>query len=354
MKTSLIEPSEPTSRAAPLCPVFGTCGGCAYQDLSYEEELALKERNLRAMFHSRLEIREDGFAPIVASPEPYHYRSRLDLSLKRSRQSGMLLGFQKPGSRRMVEVDACAIALPGISNFLPQLKAAAAAKLPADYRHANLVVKSGDGGEVLWGGIGRRSLELDEKDYLWTEIRGKRIFYSLDVFFQANLSILPALMDQMESLAQVDRRTLFLDLYAGVGLFGIYFGGRAGKVVMIEENAASLKLMRWNAAYHGLHGADIRSAKVETELPALMETLRWEGRRAAVVDPPRRGLSPQVREILGAAGNLDQLLYLSCNPETLLGDLKFLTAKGWNIRKVVPFDFFPKTVHLETLVLLTP
>lgn len=340
------------SETTPLCPVFGTCGGCTYQNISYEEELRVKESGLRRLFEEKLGLDASFFDPIVASPQPYHYRNRLDLSLRR-RRDGFQIGFQIPGSFQLVPIENCAIARPEISGFIPSLREEAAAKLPDDYRTANLVVRTGEDGRVRWGGIGRRSLRLDEKDYFYTELRGRKIFYSLDTFFQANLYILPALMSVIEKYADFHPETYFLDLYAGAGLFGLCFPDKVKRVLMIEENPASTKAADYAIRYHGLNNIEIRTGRVETELPKILDE-KNAARHIAIVDPPRGGLTPSASETLSAAKDLDKLFYLSCCPETLARDLAVFTGKGWKIERIIPFDFFPRTHHLETLVLLKP
>ncbi len=337
----------------PLCPVFGVCGGCSHQDISYEHELALKEENLKKLFFENFGLTPEFFDPIEASPEPYHYRNRLDLTLRR-KKDGILLGFQVAAARTVIEIEKCPIAREEISKFIPQLKQEAVAKLPSDYRNANLVVRTGEDGRVLWGGIGRRSLSLPEKDYFWTTVRGRKIFYSLDTFFQANLFILPRLMDVIEKYAGFDAQTCFLDLYSGTGLFGLAFADKASKIFMIEENGPSTQAAAYALNYHKLAHAFIRTGKVETELPAVLEELKNEKRVIAIVDPPRHGLSAAALEAIAAEKKLEKLFYLSCLPESLARDLVLFKEKGWRIEKVIPFDFFPRTHHLETLVLLVP
>ena len=344
------------SKVAPLCPVFGVCGGCAYQDIPYSEELAAKERNLKELLGGKLTLDESVFEAVVPSPEPYHYRHRLDLSLKKRFHENKVeyeMGFQVPGSSRLVPVESCAIARREITDFMPELKKQAGARITEKYRTANLVVRTGDDGRVLWGGIGRRSLELLPKDYLWTEVRGRKIFYSLDTFFQANLSILPGLMDKIESLHAFNRETIFFDLYSGVGLFGICFAPQVAKVVMMEESPASVSLANFNTAYHGFKNVKIYQGLVESGLPAVLKEA-GEGPRVAFVDPPRKGLAPAVLETLAASRAFEALFYLSCQPESLARDLEKFTSEGWKIEKIVPFDFFPKTNHLETLAVLKP
>jgi 23S rRNA (uracil1939-C5)-methyltransferase/tRNA (uracil-5-)-methyltransferase len=341
------------SKIAPPCPVFGACGGCEYQDLSYEDELALKERRLHRLFDERLGLRDGFFDAIVASPLHYHYRNRIDLTLRRTRDGNYHLGFQREDTRKIVPVEACLIAREEISRAIPVLKGEAEAKLPPHYQNANLTVRTGDDRRVVWGGIGRRSLEMKEEDYFYVILGGRKIFYSLDTFFQANTAILPLLMDRLEEYGKFDRSTVFYDLYAGVGLFGIYFADRVARTVMVEENVPSLKLMKYNAEHHGLRNVAIREGKVERELAGLMEEPS-EGTRVAIIDPPRRGLSDEVAQVLAEESRLETLFYLSCSPASLMRDLECFLRHGWNVRRVTPFDFFPRTRHLETLVMLEP
>ncbi|MBI3314044.1 MAG: class I SAM-dependent RNA methyltransferase [Candidatus Omnitrophica bacterium] len=352
MTSYIISNSTLAREIKPLCPVFGHCGGCAYQDIPYEEELAVKEAGLKEILIKGLSLRPDIFKPIVASSQPYFYRSRLDLTLRR-KKNDFLMGFQPASSHQVIDIASCAIARREISEFLPELKKIASEKLPANYGNANLVVKTSADGRIRWGGIGRKSLRLQPEDYLWTEIGGKRIFYSLDTFFQANLSILPQVMKEIASLVSFDKETFFLDLYAGVGLFGIYFSDAVGRVAMIEEAHDSVMLMRHNAAYHSLKESSVYGGKAEEILRPLLETAS-SMRPVAMIDPPRRGLSPQMLSVLAAAKKIEELLYLSCHPESLLRDLEYFVKAGWKIEKIIPFDFFPKTAHLETLVLLKP
>jgi len=248
----------------------------------------------------------------------------------------------------------CPIADEAISSFLPTLKKQAQEKLPEHYRIASLVVKTGDDGRVLWGGIGRKSLRLKQEDYLWTEVQGKRIFYSLETFFQPNASILPSVLECLERWISFDpKKTVFWDLYSGVGLFGTLLANRVRRVIMIEENKASVELARYNRSYHKQRNVQIISQRVEEALPELLRKVKSR-HQVALVDPPRKGLSKKALESLVQAKSLQALLYLSCQPDSLFRDLKCFMKNGWEVKRVVPLDFFPKTKHIETLALLTP
>ncbi len=315
---------------------------------------------LKGLLLKELDLPENAFESITPSPEVYHYRNRLDLTLRKRNNGERQMGFMLPGTQKLQEVTACPIARKEINDFLPALKEEAVRKLPENYRVANLVIRVGDEGRVFWGGIGRRSLRMKEDDYFWTIVKGRKIFYALDTFFQANLSILKRIVSKIEDLIEWQRDTVFLDLYSGVGLFGIALANRAKEVVMIEECRDSVTLARFNVNCHQLTNVKILEGKVETRLPEVL-TERHDRYCVALIDPPRGGLTDSAIETLGeaaavtAAGqatSLGSLFYLSCSPESLARDLKHLARVGWQVRKIMPFDFFPRTQHLETLVWL--
>jgi tRNA/tmRNA/rRNA uracil-C5-methylase (TrmA/RlmC/RlmD family) len=182
-------------------------------------------------------------------------------------------------------------------------------------------------------------------------VRGRKIFYSLDTFFQANLSILEKIVSKIESLIEWQEDTVFLDLYSGVGLFGIALADRAKKVVMIEEVGDSVTVAQFNVRYHRMEHVKMLVGKVETHLPEVLTELQGKP-CVALIDPPRGGLASSAIETLGQAADLRSLFYLSCSPESLARDLKHLAKVGWGVKKIMPFDFFPRTRHLETLVWL--
>lgn len=344
---------DSSEREEPLCPVFGECGGCEFQDRTYEAELRQKETELRTQLAEKLDLEAVVFDPIQPSPDIYHSRSRVDLTFLKIRSGETFLGFMPRAGKRIVPVDACPIARTEISNFIPELAEKAREKMPPNYRTANLVVKTGDDGRVVWGGIGRRSLVLCEEDYLWTVLNGRRIYYSLDTFFQANLGILPSLIDRVEEAAGLNRNHVFLDLYAGVGLFAVALADRVKRVIMVEEVPASVRLAEYNIRQHGLAHAEILKGRVEERLPHVLEREN-PSEVVALVDPPRRGLSETAILTLAGARRMSKLLYLSCHPGSLSRDLEIFSTRGWKIRRIMPFDFFPRTRHLETLVLLEP
>ena len=352
----------------PLCPVFGECGGCAYQDISYEKELERKDAFVKDLLQKDPRITNGLFEPIVASPKPYHYRNRLDLEFIRTRDDRVMLGFTPGSGRGIVPVEGCSIAEKSISEFIPELRKRLEQNPVANYRRANIVIRTGDDAKVLWGGIGKRSCRLNPDDYLWTLLEGKKIFYSLDTFFQANLSILPKLFERISAFdcwpAGSSRREplglreqakpVLYDLYAGVGLFSLALAHKTRKAVLIEESLPSIKLAEHNVEYNRLTHMEILAGRMEEALPPLLARENPGTPKVAIIDPPRAGLSPRALETMVHAKGFAHLFYLSCNPEALARDLGGFIDHGWKVEKIMPFDFFPKTRHVETLVLLTP
>ncbi|VAX37311.1 RNA methyltransferase, TrmA family, partial [hydrothermal vent metagenome] len=299
-----------------------------------------------------LDVSNEIFEPIIASPKYYHYRNRLDLKLKRTRDYGILIGFTPIEARKSVlPIDTCFIADKHIDAFIPQVKKEALAKLPEKYRMANLTIRTGDDGRTYWGGIGRRSTQLEEKDYLWTQIRGRKIFYSLDTFFQANLSILPELFNRLIAFDFWGPNTILYDLYGGVGLFSIGLIDNIQEAILIEENISSIKLAEYNKQFHKLDNLKILSGKVEDEFPKLLKKNK-KSSQVVMIDPPRAGLSENAIDLILSAENINYILYLSCHPESLARDLKIFIDNNWKVQTIIPLDFFPRTKHIETLVLL--
>ncbi len=335
----------------PVCEVFGECGGCSYQNISYPEELKTKQIYLENILNEIPGFDSTILQEIIPSPKPYNYRNRLDLKLVRTKDKRILVGFSPKNKYKVVIVDKCPIAIKEISDFIPKLKEEAAAKLTPKYRNANLTVRTGDDGRVFWGGIGRKSCQLEEDSYLWTKIEDLKIFYSLDTFFQANLSILPNVMQKLSNCNFINQETTFYDLYGGVGLFGLCLSSKAKKVILIEEALQSIKLAKFNVSYNKLNNFEIIQSRVEDVLPGLLDKSDTKN-NVGFIDPPRGGLS---KEALGFFSNLTKfqhLVYLSCNPQVLALDLKEFISKGWKINSIIPFDFFPKTIHLETMVIM--
>ncbi|MBF0386787.1 MAG: class I SAM-dependent RNA methyltransferase [Candidatus Omnitrophica bacterium] len=339
-------------KETPLCQFFGQCGGCQYQDIPYAEELERKGAAFKEALAARIDIASWDIKPVVASPKVYHYRNRLDLKLVRTRKGTIHVGYSPASKGQILEIERCPIGMEKIADYIIQLRADASANLPEKYRMANLTLRCGDGDKVFWGGIGRKSNHLSPENYFYFSFQGKKIHYSLDTFFQANLSILPLLAEQMRALPIWSKEVVVFDLYGGVGLLGLMVHDLVKGVINIEENTHAVSVADYNVKSNSIENVATLEGRVENVLPGLLDQLDCAD-NIVIVDPPRAGLTEKaVANIIGLT-KVRHLLYLSCNPETLAANLSGLMAGGWAVAFVQPFDFFPRTRHLEALVLLS-
>jgi 23S rRNA (uracil1939-C5)-methyltransferase len=165
-------------------------------------------------------------------------------------------------------------------------------------------------------------------------------------FFQINRSVTLQMLAYMETLLLQQMDSL-IDLYAGVGLFALWFHARSNRVVAIESSPVAMADAHTNLALNHAPNITMIPGHVEQQLASLEDTFE-----VAIVDPPRNGCDPVVLTWINTHVTR-QILYVSCNPATLARDLKTLHAAGWQIDTVQPFDMFPQTYHIETVVSLT-
>jgi 23S rRNA (uracil1939-C5)-methyltransferase len=228
--------------------------------------------------------------------------------------------------------------------------AAGAAKIAAEvpgvsgisnsYELANANAVIGRRMDFVWG---RREME--------ETIEGVRFRVSPASFFQINGAMVASIFRALAPLIAGAPR--IVDLYCGAGTFAIYFASRGAQVVGIEENAAAVVEARGNARLNNVE-ARVRFVRGRVEGALTDGDGRAALREAGVVflDPPRKGSDEATLAALADA-EVPQIWYLSCNPATLARDLRYLAGRGYGIGIVQPFDMFPQTGHVETLVTLT-
>ncbi len=153
----------------------------------------------------------------------------------------------------------------------------------------------------------------------------------------------------MEIECQKD--AIFFDLYCGVGLFGLCVNDLVLKVVNIEENVHAVRVAKYNVSANSITNVEVLEGRVENILPPLLQEASTAS-NIVMVDPPRAGLSDDAVALLNGLKRTKYLVYLSCGPQELARNLKALKAGGWELLLIRPFDLFPRTRHLETLVIL--
>lgn len=323
-------------RQEPPCPHFGRCGGCDLQHLTYEAQLAAKQAILRDAlrriggFHAEIEI------PIVASPVPWGYRARAEW--QRDPATGAL-GYFKRGSHAIEDVSVCHVLAPPLEHLRAALRLRSSTLQPREIHAA--AGEEGVTASPPFAGVSDGPVTV--------KIAGDSLRFDASCFFQTNLGILPAVIDEvMKTSPQseaVDGESA-LDLYCGVGLFTLPLARRYSRVIGVETSRQAVKYARGNARFAGLSNASFAAMTAED----------WLVHRAGdfgpvsqvVVDPPRVGLEP---ELIARISRLApaRIAYVSCDPATLARDLKQFVAAGYAFDSVKAFDMFPQNHHLEAV-----
>lgn len=332
------------------CSIHDSCGGCSYLEISYENELILKGQVLAELWKDNVAFEVPVWEPVVPSPNEFRHRSKLSLQLKRMRDGSVVLGTSPFGSKEVIPFSRCPVVMEGVETVVPEVLEGLKGRNLEGIKRACIVIRESQDKKVDWGGLGRGSLNRSVEESQVYSHAGMEVRYDLKGFFQSNLSILPKLFEELMNSLGVDEHCTFVDLYGGVGLFSIMVGHKAKSILMIEENPDSLEFAHYNREINTMAKMKILRGRVEDHL----ETFRaGDGRWVAVIDPPRAGMTSEVRQTLLEASQFEKLAYLSCNPETQLRDVKELCASGkWKVIKLLPFDFFPKSYHIESLAIL--
>jgi 23S rRNA (uracil1939-C5)-methyltransferase len=327
----LLEVAESSPlRAEPVCPLYGSCGGCSFQHIHYEAQLDLKKASLVDCLK-----RIGGFADlpgctVVPSP-PWEYRNRVSFHAVRANR-GPGVGFRERKSGRTIPLYDCPVADPGIRALLQDLKAPPGKDRFTVFCGRGLVLS--EGGEPGFPSRGVLGLA------------GKSLCLEAGLFFQNNLTMLEKLIPVLQSVAEEAGRNLpMADLYAGMGTFSVFLANLFPGADLLEENRASLEL-----AKRSLGGGNFRFYAQNDEAWARRRGGSTEAYGFAVADPPRQGLSRSMTRWLTEHGP-PVLAYVSCEPSSLARDCRIL-ASAYKIEKLLFFDFYPQTAHIESLVVL--
>jgi 23S rRNA (uracil1939-C5)-methyltransferase len=320
-------------RIEPPCPYFGRCGGCDFQQLTYEGQLAAKAEIIRDCLHriARLE----NVPEIVVTPSPHDWRYRMRAMWQIDREQAKI-GYYERGSRRVCDVADCAVLVPELEETLERVRAVDWREFPDDLKHLDVV--AGENGVSLAPAFA----EFQTRELSLT-IAGESYSYNAEAFFQVNPSLLAPLMES--ALRDASGETA-VDLYCGVGLFTLPLARRFKRVIGVEGNSVATRFARRN-----LQRAQLENVRVVNS--SVTDWIRSTSLSAdfVLLDPPRSGAESAVIK-----GILDfgppRISYVSCDPATLARDLKKLVAAGYSIESLAAFDLFPQTHHVETVVRL--
>lgn len=352
----IVTPSP--DRVEPPCPHFGPgrCGGCQLQHVAYERQLIIKQNVVRDQLERIGKFRDPVVLPTIPSPDPWQYRSHVTFTTLPDGR----LGFYSDDNSRLIPIDTCAIIRPELLELYEQLDA-----MPETVERVRL--QCGDAPED-------RMLVLQTGDDLAPEIEvdfpvsvnlllsdnepvsligspqvtprvfGRPFRVTAGGFFQANVALAGALVEQVLVNLDLQGEEAVLDLYSGVGLFTAFIAERADFVLSVESYPPAVTDADENLA--DLDNVELVEGPVEDVLADLDGPFD-----AVVVDPPRTGLSNEVIDELGRLA-APLIVYVSCDPATLARDARKLAGHGYRLGQVQPLDMFPQTYHVESVAVL--
>ena len=331
-------------RIDPKCPLFGQCGGCQYQHLTYAEQLKWKRQQVEELLKFMAGV-EFAVNPVIGSPREFGYRSKITPHFKawsREQAAGQPapIGFLKQGTRfDLVDVPHCDIATPEINAKLPEIRERTRQRLAAgEYkRDATLLLRHAQEGVIT-----------DYDAVIHEQVGALKLHFLARDFFQNNPFILPAFTGYVREQAAGSGAKFLVDAYCGSGLFALSCAPAFERVTGIELSETSVKFATENAAANHIANASFRAGDAAQIFAGLDFP---PADTAVVIDPPRKGCDELFLGQLFAFGPR-AVVYVSCDPATQMRDLKgFLTA-GYKLTAVQPFDLFPQTRHLECVITL--
>lgn len=388
----IIIPSS--SRYEPDCPVFSQCGGCAYRHITYDAELSIKHKQVADAFLriGHIEIKPQ---PIISSQKIDAYRNKAQYPV--GFDGELKIGFFAPNSHRIINCRECKLqpqefttALQIFDEFIKQnnisiynekensgllrhiyLRKADAtgellacavingSELPnADVLAQNLCnalpklkgflinINKSDTNVIL----GYKCKLIWGQEYITDILCGCKFRISPLSFYQVNASQAQHLYEKAQEYAQLDSNDVLLDLYCGTGTIGLTMAHKVKKLVGVEIIEQAVQDANANAELNGIGNATFICGDAADASKQLKEN--GEQPSVVLVDPPRKGLSPELISTI-AQMQPKRVVYISCDPATLARDCELFENTGYKVIEVTPFDMFPRTAHVETVVLMS-
>jgi 23S rRNA (uracil1939-C5)-methyltransferase len=388
-------------RVRPACRHAGECGGCAWQHVAYPEQLRLKQRILERLLHDSLGPRAPHVQPMIGMPAgpdgmPWGFRHKAAFVFGAGREHGrVVMGHFARGTHRIVPVEEC----PVHSARANRIAFAMRDELLRERALLSLVMKRGllrhvvvrtnveeseaaavlvvleahrlleaplqrlsrsparptglmlniheRPGPYLFGG---KTVRLDGSGHVREDRLGPTFLISPTGFFQTNVVAAAELLRLVEAGLPRRRRLRVLDLYSGSGLFALPLARAGHLVTAVEESRKATRDAALNGRLNQIPQSRLRltCAKVEEALGRLSRE-RFD---AVILDPPREGCPAQVVSDVVLKLRPERLILVSCNPESLAGELAIAIGAGYRARLVSPVDMFPHTPHVEAVAVL--
>lgn len=390
-----IEKRSPYRIDAP-CPVFGICGGCQIQHLSYEGQLKAKEELIREAFDRYAGLGDVRIKPMLGMEHPWDYRNKAQLQLGQL-EEGIIAGLYSAGSHELIDITGCPIQHPEVNKAVDRVRnVLQELHIPVYKERGNsglvrsIVVRLGFQSrqlQVTLVTVNDRipkeqelvkmiRLALPEVTSIAVNVNPKntslifgdrtRILWGADTieeslgdldftlspraFFQLNPLQTVKLYESVRAAAALTGKETVVDAYCGTGTIGLWLAPHAAEVRGIESIPEAAQDAKANAERNGRLNATFHTGRAEDLLP------RWVkagfSPDVIIADPPRTGLDQDFLEAV-LRTKPKRFVYVSCNPSTLAKDCKVLTEGGYKVEWAQPVDMFPQTSHVECVTLLT-
>lgn len=393
--TEVVERAEYEIEAP--CPHFYHCGGCTQQFVPYEQQLKFKEDQVLDLF-KKAGIDGFNYLGIEGSPEEYEYRNKMEFTFGDMEKGGeLMLGMHMPGkSFGIINTDSCILVdedVRKIHNTVVKYFREATLPHYKVMKHEgylrNLVVrKAKKTGEILINLVTTSQLDINldslkenlvnieyqgslkgiihtindslsevvaadrievlyGQDYIMEELLGLKFKITPFSFFQTNSLGAERLYSIVRDFMGDASDKVVFDLYCGTGTIGQIAAGKAKKVVGIELIEEAVESAKENAAMNGLDNCNF----IAGDIAKVIQTVE-DKPDLIILDPPRSGVHPVALDYV-IKFNAPTIIYVSCNPKTLMTDLKVFKERGYEVKQVKVKDMFPQTSHVETVVLLS-
>ena len=357
-------PNPSTDRVEPLCPHYGTCGGCHTMHLSHPAQLIAKQTMVQdSLATGGLPELVSLVEPVVEGPE-FGYRQRVTLQV-----TGARAGYFERRTHRLMPPTACPVTTPGIEKRIA--KGIVIRGIPLDH-DAQLFIEEGDngvfgvldikgspkkvavdrivaqlardfdGGQLRIGGAVKA---VYGRSHVHRTIDGAEQWAVAGGFQQANRVINEALIQAVADIAADSKPQRAADLYAGAGNFAFAMAQRNIPVIAVESNP----LLAGSAKAESKR----RSLNLKVHDDSVEHYVRNGAPHAELIvaDPPRAGLDTVARKLHGYGART--LVLLSCHVPAMVRDLRALQSVGWTVKSITPYDMFAQTAHVEVLTVLT-
>ena len=373
----LLEVLDPSPhRTMPLCRYYGACGGCQLQHMTYEAQLESKRQIIEDALRRIGKITDVSIPPVIPAKLNWAYRRHITLKI-RPEGDTLVAGYIAVDNHSLIPVQHCPIFIPESDPSIQQVQSLLKNLSSNGFAIGSAILFKTESGQMILSLNFEKEIEFDaeimanflkqypqwmgvcihagEKKWAWGNcqsiitVNEMRFVCSPNVFTQNHPEQSLKIYQQISQIVASKPKAKVLDLYCGIGITSLLIAKQGRDVIGVEYNKESIELAQENARMNYLSTVRFIQGDVDH---VLRQQLKKKIPDIIVVNPPRTGLTPVViDEILKRRPQ--EILYVSCMPSTLARDLQQLCSKDYKLSFVQPYDMFPQTNHVETLVHLT-